>query len=195
MNYFLDTEFWEAGHYLPIDLISIGIVSEDNRELYIENGDANLKSAVRDNPWLLENVVPHLTWPVMTERWGGREEIITDHLQRPPGTPSKVGHMLMPHIKIGAEILKFIGEDPKPKFWGYFSDYDWVVFCQIFGKMVDLPGKFPNFCRDVKQEMCRLGVEKSSIPFSGTKHNALDDARWTQSVFCYLVNVHKMTPF
>jgi hypothetical protein len=186
MHYFLDTEFWEAGPHRPIELISLGLVSEDNRELYIENGDANLKEAVKDNPWLGENVIPHLTWPVIEERWRGREEIITDHQQRPPGTPSKVGHMLLPHSKIGNEVLKFIRQDMKPKFWGYFSDYDWVLFAQLFGKMVDIPSRLPMYCRDLKQEMDRLGIQKSSIPFQGTKHNALDDARWTKAIFDYI---------
>lgn len=43
MKYFLDTEFIETvGH---IELISIGIVSEDGRELYMANHDANLDKA------------------------------------------------------------------------------------------------------------------------------------------------------
>ena len=52
MNYFLDTEFIEGsqkklfGHTKPtIDLISIGIVSEDGREYYAISKDFNLKEA------------------------------------------------------------------------------------------------------------------------------------------------------
>ena len=43
MKYFLDTEFIEDGK--TIDLISIGIVSEDGRELYCENSDCDLSRA------------------------------------------------------------------------------------------------------------------------------------------------------
>lgn len=39
----------------------------------------------------------------------------------------------------------------KPEFYAYFADYDWVVFCWIFGKMMDLPEDFPKYCRDLKQ--------------------------------------------
>jgi hypothetical protein len=25
----------------------------------------------------------------------------------------------------------------KPEFYGYYSDYDWVVFCWLFGRMIE----------------------------------------------------------
>ena len=37
------------------------------------------------------------------------------------------------------------------QFYGYYSDYDWVVFCWLFGKMIDLPKGFPMYCIDLKQ--------------------------------------------
>lgn len=41
------------------------------------------------------------------------------------------------------------------QFYGYYSDYDWVVFCWLFGKMIDLPKGFPKYCIDLKQELDR----------------------------------------
>lgn len=38
-----------------------------------------------------------------------------------------------------------------PKFYAYFADYDWVVFCWLFGKMINLPKGFPKYCIDLKQ--------------------------------------------
>ena len=35
--------------------------------------------------------------------------------------------------------------------YGYYSDYDWVLFCSLFGKMIDLPKGFPMYCKDLKQ--------------------------------------------
>lgn len=55
MNYFFDTEFIDDGK--TIELISIGIVSEDGRELYRENADCDLSRAC---PWVQENVIKHL---------------------------------------------------------------------------------------------------------------------------------------
>jgi hypothetical protein len=54
---FYDTEFLEDGH--TIDLISIGMVAEDNREFYAVNRDAPW-DRIRDHPWLMTHVVPHL---------------------------------------------------------------------------------------------------------------------------------------
>ena len=43
MKYFLDTEFIEDGK--TIDLISIGIVCEDNRTLYYQNSECTFLRA------------------------------------------------------------------------------------------------------------------------------------------------------
>ncbi len=63
VNYFLDTEFIEDGR--TIDIISIGVVCEDGRELYLCNSDCDLSRA---NDWVKENVVPHLP-PRESEAW------------------------------------------------------------------------------------------------------------------------------
>ena len=56
MKYFLDTEFIEAPNHL--DLISIGIVAEDGRELYGERSAVDWSKA---SQWVLDNVQPHLS--------------------------------------------------------------------------------------------------------------------------------------
>jgi len=38
-----------------------------------------------------------------------------------------------------------------PEFYGYYADYDWVLFCSLFGRMIDLPKGFPMYCKDLKQ--------------------------------------------
>ncbi len=55
MRYWFDTEFIEDGK--TIDLISIGIVSEDGRAHYMQSSDCDLTKA---SPWVRENVIPHL---------------------------------------------------------------------------------------------------------------------------------------
>jgi hypothetical protein len=55
VKYFLDTEFIESGPGAPIDLLSIGIVSEDGREFYAESASANLALA---GGWVKKNVLP-----------------------------------------------------------------------------------------------------------------------------------------
>jgi len=153
MRFFLDTEFIESGPGAPIDLLSIGIVSEDGREFYAESASANLSLA---STWVEENVLPHLT---------GEKQLLDP---------------------IGDAIKAFVGKE-KPEFWGYYADYDWVVFCQIFGAMVNLPEGWPMYCRDIKQFCDSVGNPKLPKQAS-SEHHALSDARWNRLAFEFLIN-------
>jgi len=42
-------------------------------------------------------------------------------------------------------------KDTNQKFYAYYGDYDWVAFCWLFGKMIDLPKGFPMYATDLKQ--------------------------------------------
>src|SRR5262249_42150893 len=61
LRYFYDFEFIEDG--VTIDVISIGMVAEDGRELYMESGEVNLSLA---SDWVKQNVIPHLTGAIYT---------------------------------------------------------------------------------------------------------------------------------
>jgi len=89
----------------------------------------------------------------------------------------------IPRAQIASEIKAFVGD--KPEFWAYYADYDWVVLCQIFGTMMDLPIGWPMYCRDVKQLCDGLGNPKLP-PNRGTEHNALADAKWAQEAWIFL---------
>lgn len=71
----------------------------------------------------------------------------------------------------------------RPEFWAYFADYDWVALCQLYGPMVELPDGFPFYCRDLKQLMDELGVQKDQLPAQTNEHDALADARWVRDAF------------
>lgn len=76
----------------------------------------------------------------------------------------------------------------KPEFWGYFCDYDWVAFCQLFGTMVQLPKGFPMYCRDIKQWCDALGNPR--LPEQGkNEHSALLDAQWNKQSWQFLNNI------
>jgi len=108
------------------------------------------------NDWVKENVLPHLE--------GGYQAISLREMKK--------------------EILSFIGND-KPEFWGYYADYDWVVFCWIFGSMIDLPKGWPMYCRDIKQWADSLG--NPPLPDKiGVEHNALNDALWNKRAYEFL---------
>jgi hypothetical protein len=88
--------------------------------------------------------------------------------------------------RIRDQLIGFLGE--KPEIWGYYCDYDWVAFCQLFGTMMDLPETFPKFCLDVKQFAYHLG--NPELPKqTTTEHHALNDAIWTKEAYDFLVGV------
>lgn len=145
MKYWFDTEFIEKP--CTIELISIGMVNERGQTYYAVSSEFNPDEACE---WVKENVLQYI-------------EAETPIEERKPKN------------QIASEILSFVGDDPFPKFYASYGAYDWVVFCWLFGKMVDLPRHFPMFVRDFRQILNRYGNPK--IPLvSRNKHHALSDA-------------------
>lgn len=158
MKIFFDTEFVEDGR--TIDLLSIGMVREDGAEYYAETVDAwcAKKFGTRWNsqldPWLLENVVPHL------EGKGDKHK-----------------------ATIAREIVEFAGESPEfwayyadydwaalCQLYGRMIDLPkgWPMYCRDFKQVVDEKG---------------LVLPEHDPDEYGPAHNALSDARWLADVF------------
>jgi hypothetical protein len=179
LKYFLDTEFIEEPGYL--ELISIGIVSEDNRKFYMVNRDFNLKK-VWKREWLRENVL----LPIYIDKIHG------DMRNNISFSRSGMKHVLNMYgekpFYIAEEIEHFCISSSKPEFYGYYADYDWVLFCWLFGKMIDLPKGFPMFCMDIKQMMVEKGNPKKPKQ-KGSEHNALDDAIYHKELYDWIVSV------
>lgn len=103
--------------------------------------------------------------------------------------------------------------NPYNQFYGYYSDYDWVVFCWLFGKMIDLPKHFPMYCIDLKQildektknvnpSVFNLNYKSEfkpsflnklewvknhpDYPKQVSEHNALADAKWNYELYKFL---------
>lgn len=171
MKYFYDTEFIEDGR--TIDLISIGIVAEDGREFYAESLDVDLGKA---NDWVRENVVSHL--------WSRQPDKKSANMWSRDGGKGGLLH----RQEIRSELLSFcdIERFGKPEFWGYYSAYDHVVLCQLFGRMIDLPQYWPMYTRDIKQLCDSLGNPR--LPDQGKgEHHALADARWNKQAYEFLL--------
>lgn len=166
MKYWFDTEFIEDGK--TIDLLSIGIVSEDGRELYLENENADLNNA---SIWVREHVFPNMTW-----RAGENREDIAKMVQ------CFVAEGDMEDGWLG-EAHRIPEPPTKPEFWAYYADYDWVVMCQLFGRMIDLPKGWPQYCRDFKQWLDMNGKPQLKKLPAHEAHNALVDAKWLRAEF------------
>lgn len=235
MKYFLDTEFHEYskkplfGKSIDtIELISIGIVSENNREYYAICKEFDIKTAW-NNKWLRENVL----LPIVKDYCNcedGFDFKTTKRIFKEYGKTKK---------QIAREIIKYIfpefhydnGEKYKgridlingywvkdiyqnPEFYAYYADYDWVVFCWLFGRMIDLPKGFPMYCNDLKQtldekqqEVLKDAIQRKrdkldeldykwkdlkehrDYPKQIDEHNALEDAKWNYELYKFLQSI------
>ena len=206
MKYFFDTEFLEGqqkklfGKTKPtIDLISIGIVSEDGRSYYAIHKDFNLKEAWnrwqprtgqgdrnRLQPreyWLRENVLrkiyeqlfkmyaeqveeyerhrvvyavkgvtefnyKNMKW--LLKRFGRDSRFIANDICGFIYGDDCSGSGMMSAFEMAIKY-EISDKTKEPEFYAYYADYDWVVFCWLFGNMMSLPKGFPMYCRDLKQ--------------------------------------------
>lgn len=171
MKYFLDTEFIESSERKTIDLISIGIIAEDGREYYAISKEFDASTA---SEWVVENVLNKL--PPRPETLNSTEVSLRQRYESKAWKSRK---------KIKQELLDFIVSDKNEiEFWAGWADYDWVVFCWIFGRMIDLPDGYPFYCNDVIQWMNQLGLKREFLPSKPKDaHNALADAKWVKQAY------------
>ena len=235
MNYYLDTEFHEysknitkfprrkAVHVDTIELISIGIFSEDGREYYSICKDFDIKAAWA-NEWLRENVLRDI-WGYLnnkmgtyhkTYHWETTSDFCLKHLKRLIQWRGKSKSQIAEEV---VEFTKGKGcaeeknmnvntacKSSPPVFFAYYADYDWVVFCWLFGRMIDLPKCFPMYCRDLKQMLDELvwsikehgetwedGLQwikkHRDYPKQENEHNALDDAKWNKDLHEFILKL------
>lgn len=117
--------------------------------------------------------------------------------------------------QIASEIVDFIYPDGvyekssnsiiKPNLFGFYSGYDHVCLCWLYGKMIDLPTGLPYYTIDLQQECDRIYNEKKEeyyksggnnfilklsnhpkYPRQTNEHNALADARWNRDLHNFL---------
>ena len=218
MKYFLDQEFIE-GFHKPlfgkkrhfIDLISIGIVCEDGREYYAISNEFRTKDA---DDWVKSNVITKLE-----SKSTFRAGLLTP-------TMRLSGPIWKSNEQIKYDLLTFFGCYQDHLFWraipgaeiyGYYSDYDWVLFCSLFGRMIDLPKGFPMYCIDLKQvldekvnklsnsdfftefhkkqtlsfeeKLNLIKTKNVKYPQQTNEHNALADAKWNYELYTFLQTI------
>lgn len=171
MRIFHDHEFLEDGR--RIYPISVGMVAEDGRELYLVNAEMPAP-LIADRPWLMDNVVPHLPT---------RRDYVAD---------SYMGlslDFLAPEVRpmdvIRAEVLKFIRATPDPELWAWYGAFDHVSLAWFFGAMADMPEGVPWVTHDIRTVAVLAGAqaELDAPKHTGREHHALDDARHDKELF------------
>lgn len=163
------------------DCLISSIVGENGSEYYAISTDFNPKHA---NDWVKRNVLSKLPRRFVdfhgsspNERrqallWKSNKEIKADlcDLFR---CQYEDGMLVAPS---GIEI------------YGYYSDYDWVLFASLFGTMMDLPKGFPMYCRDLKQELDNVAEKQmGNTRFAGWRYDRKNkDPLTTETALTYL---------
>ena len=246
MNYYLDTEFHEykkkplIGKAIDtIELISIGIVSEDEREYYAICNEFDVDEAFK-NDWLFNNVLLPIgnelndihydndepekakivgqvsEFKKLIKEFGKSREQIAEEIKDfithreffTGGYFSKGSDLHLSEHSSHEDLMVWVENNTGlPQFYAYYADYDWVVFCWLFGRMIDLPKGFPMYCIDLKQELDNkvksirwddgiLPMSQGSksvkdmlgYPEQENKHNALSDAKWNKELHEFIIN-------
>lgn len=238
MKYFIDSEFIE-GFSKPIlskrrhfiDLISISIVAEDGREYSAISKEYNYNHA---DKWVKENVIIPLYLKTVPDGSKFTEMNFNKSYGISNAQIAKdIFSFVNPQINDGdytAEIesgyfqalhnMQYLPADKKnryarvraqPEFYGYYCDYDWVLFCSLYGRMIDLPEGYPMYCRDVKQLVDEWVIRSipsfvkhaggrpvtfdegltalkrdPNYPQNDQEHNSIADARWIHELYKFI---------
>lgn len=104
------------------------------------------------------------------------------------------------NAQISKEIINFCNNDNGIQMYGYYSAYDHVALCWLFGKMINLPKGFPKYTIDLKQMIDDEGERLSfknyhdfiktnpTYPKQSNEHNALADAKWNKELYNFIKN-------
>lgn len=171
MRVFFDSEF--TGLHQHTTLISIGMVAESGECIYCEFTDYD-ESQVDD--WLRENVMVHLWWQpdshVLEQEDAGEVAYVY-------GTSGHVAFVLQ----------RWLEQWDHVEMWSDCLAYDWVLFCELFGGAMGIPGNVYYIPFDLASLFKLKGIDPdvSREGFAGrtggSKHNALWDAQVIKA--CY----------
>ncbi len=186
MRVFIDTEFIEDSK--TIDLISIGMVNENGKEYYAINSDCKFDRA---NDWVKENVFPPIGLKIqnefkkMTKIKFPKEKTLLNFYRNKA--------VIAKEIEL---FLKGNNSSQDLEIWCDYGHYDYVVICQLYGEMIDLPDIFPYYFNDIQSLARQLSRIKNYPVLLNTilppdletdgNHNALLGAKSCKLRYEYL---------
>lgn len=182
-------EYWLRENVLKsiwIDL-EIQFIREYNPVLWIMNQDDDWKKKIKEEFFTMPRM------KMLVEMYGKHNSQIAEEIKE---FCSK--HLLDSSLTDkNGEVIYQMEADATPKeFYGYYADYDWVVFAQLYGRMMNLPDGFPWYCIDLKQQMrdhinfTEKGLKThEDYPKQVNEHNALDDAKWNYALYKFLGSI------
>jgi len=183
--------FGKRRHF--IDLISISLIAEDGRKYNAISSEYRFRDA---SDWVKENVIRPLYSNKVSGL--GRQFIHPDNFHKQPGigkSNAQIAKEIVAFVNPGlnypesAHAVSEVGKGEnlydhfekhdvavinghyvaRPQFYADYADYDWVLFCSLFGTMMDLPAGFPMFCNDIQQmfnDTVRMEMRHNRVPMS-----------------------------
>lgn len=175
---FLDCEF--TGLVKDAELISLCLYHDDTNYLYAEFNDFNRKTL---SPWHSENVNNKLFFEsvnTVSEQTGNIIRIKGDK------------------TRVAEKIKEWLEQYENIEIWGDVPAWDWVLFCDLFGGALNIPGQIHYICGDIATLFMAKGLDKdiNRADFvkemlkqvKGDRHNALFDAKVTKLCYEKLTN-------
>ncbi|WP_420589064.1 3'-5' exoribonuclease domain-containing protein [Bacterioplanoides sp.] len=173
-NLFYDSEF--TGLQQDTSLISLALISECGKTFYAEFNDFNYQQV---DDWLQENVINHCRWIA---------DKPTPFVQQQENQTLCYGDRQ--YIKNALQT--WLTQFDAIQIWADCPAWDWVLFCQLFGGALHIPGNIHYMVADLSTALRLKGIDPdinreqfaAMQPHQDNqKHNALWDARVLQA--CY----------
>lgn len=179
MNIYFDTEF--SGLHKDTTLISMGLVSENGKELYLEFTDYD-KTQCDD--WIKENVLNN----TIMEGNSSVTDIVLDEMDYRKGDKQTLKGVLL-HWLSQFDSVELVSD---------VCHYDMVLFIDVFGTAFDLPKNVCPVCYDINTDIAKeynvalvdafdmnreMLLEEFDKVVKGSKHNSLYDAKVIKEIY------------
>lgn len=152
INIFFDTEF--TGLQQNTSLISLALVAEDGRALYIESNNFD-RTLVDD--WIAQNVIDSLfiLQPKHFEDSSVKFGYADGYLYNPLQWNDGAIVYTKDDYSVKDAIVSWLSLYEQVQIISDCSSYDWVLFCEIFGGALNLPEHISPYCHDINQDIAR----------------------------------------
>ena len=161
MKVFFDTEF--TGLYKDTKLISIGLIDEDGKQLYLENNEIDIDSIC--DVWLLHNVFYNTIY------YGNNEVGYLDIV-------NKLDEYFCGNMyQIKEKLKKYFSKYDYVELVSDVCHYDMVLLIDIFGHAFSLPENVSPCCYDVNQLLAREKVISMREAFDLNREELVTELR------------------
>jgi len=202
MNLFFDTEF--TGLHQNTTLISIGIVSEDNKKFYAEFADFDIDQC---NNWIKENVLRNLYLPKLSgkdtlretwdeiDRWKKNGYLVVDgctvankwfgNVYPTCKTNGNVKEVVGDKSWVNACLQDWLSEFDTIQFVSDVCHYDFILLINLItygGTAIDLPETISAVCHDINQDIANHFRVCDAKAFDMSREQIMNDLCGSENV-------------